>query len=51
MRGLNKWYGLTRDVKRFAFFPIKDAVEWRWLEVVKIRQVWQGYWVNKEFLD
>ena len=53
-------FGAMRVVERFAFLPVRaendDIIEWRWLERVKIQQVYinKGYygaWKNSYFID
>jgi hypothetical protein len=36
-----------RIVKKFALFPIFTPTEWRWLEWVKIEQIYNAIWDNE----
>jgi hypothetical protein len=53
-------YGTVRELQFFAWLPEgvyrqNGGSEWRWLERVRIKQVYSylggSFWVNEEFLD
>ena len=48
--------GDTRNIRRFALFPVCTPTEMRWLEWVVIEQEWSDNWAddgwhNKRFID
>ncbi len=41
---------MQRTIRRFAWLPIATYDEWRWLEMVKVRQIYcLGTWHNIRF--
>jgi len=52
MRWVNELYGTERTIRKFALLPINVRNEYRWLEMVTIRQSRIiGSWENLRFID
>ena len=54
MRFKSPYYSEIRTIKKFAWLPIvifTDCKEVRWMEMVTIKQKYDGKWINVRFID